>query len=60
MLPDLLEHLIGHMRLGDQSERLRPGQCRALAVRVKRRVAPGIEQIEPLLALAARASRVCR
>src|SRR5215472_12666937 len=40
------------MAVGDQGQRLGPGQRRPLALAVERRLAPGVEQIEPLLVLA--------
>ena len=57
MLPDLIIHSIGRMGLRDEGNGLGPGERRPLAFRVKRRVAPCIEQVKALLALAAGARR---
>src|SRR4051794_27344903 len=46
-------HVIGHVRLADERQRLRPGKRRALPIAVERRFAPGIEQVDALLRFAA-------
>jgi hypothetical protein len=47
-----LVHFIRDTGLRHQYHRLGPGERRPLAIAVERRLAPGVEQVEPLLALA--------
>jgi len=48
----LLKHFIRCVPLSDQRDRLGPGQCDPLPLRVDRRPAPSNKPVEPLLALA--------
>src|SRR5699024_10724812 len=51
----LFVDLIRHMVVRDPGDGLRPGQRRALPLAVEWRLAPGVEDVETLLALARRA-----
>jgi hypothetical protein len=52
----LLVDFVRSVRLMNEGDGLRPGEGRALALAVERGLAPGVEQIEPLLGFASRAS----
>src|SRR5262245_47313616 len=54
-LPGLLEDRVGDRPFGRLGHRLGPGERAALAVGVEGGLAPGVEQVEPLLGLAGRA-----
>src|SRR6185437_4996623 len=51
MRAHLFIHRVGHMSVRDQSKGFGPGQGGAFAVGVERAFAPGIQRVEPLLAL---------
>ena len=50
--PRLLVHFIGDVPLCDERHGLGPRKRRSLALRVEGRLAPSVEQVEPLLGLA--------
>src|SRR5581483_12033991 len=52
MRTNLLIDILRRVGVGYQRHRLRPGERRALAIGVGGRLAPGVQQIEPLLGLA--------
>lgn len=52
MRPQAGIHVVGGVRLGEQSQRLRPCQSGAFAAGIERRFAPGVQQVEAFFGLA--------